>query len=86
MLLEKAWAKFFGNYTVVEGGLPHESMEVITGQPSFSFSDRDEEFKDMKKLGDKLLHADQNNYLLCAGKQNLHNYNYFQRNKGIRRR
>ena len=58
MLLEKAWAKFFGTYTVVEGGLPHEAMEVITGQPSFSLSDRDEEFKDLKKLGDKLLHAD----------------------------
>jgi len=34
ILLEKAWCKLFSSYTIAEGGLPHVSMEYLTGAPS----------------------------------------------------
>ena len=33
MLLEKAWAKIHGNYTIIDGGDGRESMSAITRSP-----------------------------------------------------
>lgn len=39
VILEKAWCKLFGEYTVAEGGLPHISLEYLTGAPTYYISD-----------------------------------------------
>lgn len=31
MLIEKAWAKVFGNYEATDGGLTAESLNCLTG-------------------------------------------------------
>ena len=34
MLLEKAWAKAYGSYDAIHGGLPSEGLTAISGAPS----------------------------------------------------
>ena len=34
MIMEKAYAKLYGSYFALEGGLPYISMNYITGMPS----------------------------------------------------
>ena len=34
MLLEKAWAKLFGNYERIESGIPREVLRALTGAPT----------------------------------------------------
>lgn len=37
LLLEKAWAKIFGSYEKIEGGLPREVLHALTGAPTMTF-------------------------------------------------
>ena len=34
MLLEKAWAKAYGSYDAIDGGLSSEGLTAISGAPS----------------------------------------------------
>ena len=34
LILEKAWAKLFGNYEKIEAGLPSEALKALTGAPA----------------------------------------------------
>lgn len=43
MLLEKAWAKFYGNFYSVEGGYGEETLHDLTGAPVDNFECNDEE-------------------------------------------
>lgn len=36
VLLEKAFAKFHGNYATIEGGATNKAIEVLTGAPGWS--------------------------------------------------
>ena len=38
MLLEKAFAKFYGNYKTLNGGFVGKAIELMTGAPGFSFN------------------------------------------------
>jgi len=38
IILEKAWCKMFKTFEIAEGGLPHVSLEYLTGAPSSSYS------------------------------------------------
>lgn len=44
MLIEKAWAKIFGNYEVTEGGMTSDVMNVLTGAPCVDLESEDPEF------------------------------------------
>jgi hypothetical protein len=70
MLLEKAWAKLFKEYTIAEGGLPHQAMEYLMGAPSQGFSDQEKEgnkFQDPEELGNLFFECDRMGFLLSAG-------------------
>jgi hypothetical protein len=70
LLLEKAWAKLFKQYTIAEGGVPHQAMEYLIGAPSQGFSINDKEdnlFKNPEALGDTFGECDKVQYLLSAG-------------------
>ena len=38
MILEKAYAKVYGNYEHIVGGQPYEAIKDLTGAPGQSFS------------------------------------------------
>ena len=38
MLLEKAYAKVYGNYEHIIGGQPYEAIKDLTGAPGYSLS------------------------------------------------
>jgi hypothetical protein len=73
MILEKAWAKCFKQYTIAEGGLPHQAMEHIVGAPTKGFSSINQTkgqinlFEDLDELGRVLKESDEKGYLLSAG-------------------
>lgn len=64
MLLEKAWCKMFRTFTLAEGGLPHVSMEYLTGCPSQSYGSHSDEklWKDRKALGAKIMGYEREQY------------------------
>jgi len=38
MILEKCWAKLFGSYENIVGGLPNEVLHAFSGAPTFYYS------------------------------------------------
>jgi calpain-15 len=42
MLIEKAYAKMYGNYEVIEGGNPAHAMFDLTGAPTVCLFEADE--------------------------------------------
>jgi calpain-15 len=64
LLLEKAWAKVYGNYQRIEGGTCDEALHPLTGCPTKNFIHSD--FKDKDKLWSILLLSDQSNFPMCT--------------------
>lgn len=46
ILLEKAYAKAYGNYEHIIGGQPYEAIKDLTGAPGKSFSHRNKDIKE----------------------------------------
>ena len=38
LVLEKAWAKTYGNYKVIEAGFTREALSAFTGAPARTFA------------------------------------------------
>lgn len=64
LLLEKAWAKVYGNYQRIEGGTCDEALHPLTGCPTKNFIHSD--VKDKDKLWSILLLSDQSNFPMCT--------------------
>jgi Ca2+-binding EF-hand superfamily protein len=65
-LLEKAWAKLFGSFEVIEAGLIGETLSDLTGAPSETFDTHDPDF-DNDLMFHKLFSFNELGYLLGAG-------------------
>ena len=63
LLMEKAWAKLFGNYSVVETGISDEAFEYILGVPSYLYLAR---YQSVNKIWRKIYLADKSNYIISA--------------------
>lgn len=63
MLLEKAWCKLFGDYTVVEFEVVDYAMEDILGTPSFGFW---ASMLEEQMLWDRLLEFDKKNFIISG--------------------
>lgn len=64
MLLEKAWAKNYGNYSDIDGGLTREAMHDLTGAPCITlFIDQ----KTNKVVWDEIEKGERENYVMTAG-------------------
>lgn len=63
LILEKAWAKLHGSYERIEAGHAHSVIRDLTGAPSF---DVDIEEYGVDELWDRLVKAEQKNYLMAA--------------------
>ena len=64
LLLEKAFAKLYGNYSEVQHVYISEAMEMITGMPSSQHPLKDAEVDDLWK---SMVEYDNRNYIVCAG-------------------
>jgi hypothetical protein len=68
MLIEKAWAKVHGGYLNINAGLIREALHDLTGAPAITF------FNDEKTREERwniIWDADQNNFIMCAGTEDL---------------
>jgi len=73
LLLEKAFAKLYGNYTEIQSVYVSEAFEMMTGMPSTQQPLRDAKAED---LWAALVDYDKKNYIVCAGTyQKLSNAN-----------
>ena len=61
LLLEKAWAKLYGNYERIEAGLTRDVLGDLTGAPTKII------WTDDPTIWDEMLNAFKKNYLLTAG-------------------
>ena len=70
MLLEKAWAKVNGGYLNIISGLPHESLEFLTGMGSLQFNTENKNEDDLNEYKNEIVKnikiADQNNCLISC--------------------
>ena len=64
LILEKAWAKVFGSYQRIEAGTAGEAMYPLSGRPHKYFIHSN--LRNLDKLWDKILAADQKNYPMCC--------------------
>ena len=64
MVLEKAWAKIYGNYQRIDGGQAYQTLRDLTGAPAYELVIEDEI---ENGLWDKILKYDEANYIMCAG-------------------
>jgi len=60
MVIEKAYAKFYGCYATLEGGFPDKCLIDLTGAPSHSYS------KDIEDAWDKINEGNKLNYVMVA--------------------
>ena len=67
VLLEKAWAKVHGGYLNIEAGLTREALRDLTGASAKTYFTK----KDPEGLWRRLLDADNKNFVMTAGSDNL---------------
>lgn len=63
-MLEKAWAKIFGNYHRIEAGTTGEALPVLTGAPSSFFYHS--EAKNKEEIWDQIKKADDKDYIIAT--------------------
>jgi len=63
LLLEKAWAKLFGNYSSIETGISDEAFESLLGVPSFLYLTK---HQTLERMWNKIYTADRRNYIISA--------------------
>ena len=66
-ILEKAWAKLHGNYSVTEGGFPCFASIHLTGVPSTSI--RHKSLESVDGFWNTLLSADKRSFTMIAASQ-----------------
>lgn len=71
LLLEKAWAKANDNYQNIESGGPEEALSFLTGAPCVTLWHEQEE-DGTEAIWQKILQANSNNYMICAGAGGVH--------------
>ena len=64
LILEKAWAKVYGNYQRIEAGLSGEAMYPLTGCPQYQFFH--DEVRDVNRFWTRLVTADKRGYPMCC--------------------
>ena len=70
LLVEKAYAKFHGSYSNIEGGLVHTALEELTNGSGSCFKLRSKDTEQMFNTGElwnKMLFWRARNYLMGAG-------------------
>lgn len=65
MILEKAWAKVHGNFTIIDGGDGRESLGALTGAPVEKLDH--ESFRNPLDLWKEILNCDRQNFVMCTG-------------------
>jgi len=60
LLLEKAWAKLFGSYYIINAGFTEDALRDLTGAPCENIMHDDE------SLWDKVYKGNQANYIMTA--------------------
>jgi hypothetical protein len=80
ILIEKAWAKYLGNYERTIAGHPHELFKILTGAPSYLIM-AEKYNNEIKKnsLWNNLQQSFLNNYYVCAG--TISKLSYSKRNQ-----
>ena len=77
LLLEKAWAKLYGNYERIEAGLTRDVLGDLTGAPTKIV------WNDDPTLWDEMLNAFKKNYLLTAGAADEEQMEKYFQGKGM---
>lgn len=70
MLIEKAYAKLYGSYPIIEGGLVDQALADLTNGTPQRFDLTDDEVKEWQSTGvfwQKLKFWRANNYMMGAG-------------------
>ena len=69
LLLEKAYAKIFGGYVVLEGGKAGDVLRNFTGAPVsiFHIKNQYSRFNKVEDVWSEVLRSFKNNYIMCAG-------------------
>ena len=66
MVLEKCWAKLFGSYANIVGGLPHEVSHAFSSAPVFLRRLPGDD-KKREALWNEMLEDERNGALFCCG-------------------
>jgi len=64
LILEKAWAKVYGNYQRIEAGLAGEAMYPLTGCPQYQFFHDD--VRDIDRFWTRIITADKKGFPMCC--------------------
>ena len=70
LLLEKAYAKLYGSYSAIDGGLVEKALETLTNGAPMNIKLRDKEVEEQYNTGElwsKMLFWKAKNYLMGAG-------------------
>jgi calpain-15 len=70
LLLEKAYAKAYGCYEHIIGGVSYEAIKDLSGAPGQSFAHKK---NDKDVIWDKLLYADKNQFIMSCGTEDNQN-------------
>ncbi|KRX05947.1 hypothetical protein PPERSA_01025 [Pseudocohnilembus persalinus] len=80
LLMEKAYAKIYGNFHKIEAGLTHFALRDLTGAPGLCISTQEKKLDDLWEFITKNI---QKKYLLTAGSQKDERGKEFQKETGI---